>query len=120
MDGKKNWIDWNLKAKEKALTQTLNETLQLFLQKKSPEEISKIRDYKLDTIQRQIIELITMSFINIEDVVEKNRFKKIENLIEKKQIIKLSEIKENLSEDISYFEIKATIASINSIAKKIN
>ena len=105
-----NWSNWNLEFKNKELTSTLKETLNLFLNGKTIKEITQIRDYKQDTIERQIIKLITKSFININQVInnKKNIIKAIDEVG-----LNLSNIKSQIPE-ASWFEIKCTIAYLNS------
>lgn len=106
----KGWSSWNQKLKEKKLTSTVKETLDLFLKGKTILEICSLRKLKQDTIERQIIELITKSFIQIEDVIS-NHLEILESI--EKIGTKLSDIKENVP-SASWFEIKCTIASLNA------
>lgn len=108
-----SWLEWNREAKKKRLTKTLEETLNLFLKKNSIEQISKIRDMKIESVERQIIDLITMSFIDIQDIVEQQ---KKEAILEHrdKQLKEINQIVPNTT----WFEIKATLASLNAQPEK--
>jgi len=112
------WINWNSKIKEKKLTPTLKNTYDLFIKGYKIPEISLKRNFKEETTQKQIIELIKKSMINIDDVIEKKKRKEILKIIEEKIIYKLSEIKSLLPTEISWFEIKCILAYINSFPTK--
>ncbi len=113
------WANWNTTLKKKKINESLEITYNLFMKGKNIAEISKERNYKQDTIERQIIELISKSMIDINDVLELNKFNLIYKSINDDNINSLKDIKEKLPLDISWFEIKSVIAHINSIPKKI-
>ena len=108
------WINWNKEFKQKELTETLKITYDLFKKGNSIQEIMKLRGHKQDSIERQIIELITLSRINVDDVIGIEKRKLIFKNITKENCEKLSEIKEKLQNDASWFEIKCVLAHINS------
>lgn len=110
-----SWSEWNLEKKRKKITTTLDITLKFFNEGKTINEICKLRNFKLETVQYQIIELITQGFINIKDVIDEKNLNEISNFISQNRTIGLKQIKENLNENISYFEIKCVIASNNLI-----
>ena len=113
----KGWASWNSKTKEKKLTPTLAYTLQLFLQNKTIPQIAKEREFAIETVERQIIDLITKSFITPEKVISSSRYNQIRSVITKENINSLKSIKELLPEEITWFEIKCAIASINANKK---
>lgn len=108
------WINWNKEFKQKKLTQTLEITYNLFQKGKSINEIMKIRGHKQDSIERQIIELITLSLINVDTVIGEKKRKIIFKNITKDNIGMLSKIKEKLQDEATWFEIKCVLAHINS------
>ena len=108
------WINWNKSFKKKTLTPTLQVTYDLFKEGKSISEMMKLRGFKQDSIERQIIELITLSLINVDEVIGISKRKLIFANITKENRDKLSSIKEKLEDTISWFEIKCVIAHINS------
>lgn len=108
------WINWNKEFKQKKLTDTLKITYDLFKEGKLIQEIMKLRGHKQDSIERQIVELITLSKINVDDVIGIEKRKLIFKNITKENCEKLSEIKEKLQNDASWFEIKCVLAHINS------
>ncbi|MDA3855953.1 MAG: helix-turn-helix domain-containing protein [Candidatus Woesearchaeota archaeon] len=114
-----SWSKWNLETKKKKLTPTLQETLELFFNKNSISQIAKKRGFEEESIERQIIDLITQSYINIDDILEENIKKEISDIIEKNKDLKLSEIKEAANEKITFFQIKCFIAHLNSFAEKM-
>jgi len=108
------WINWNSDLKKKKVSETLEITLNLFLAKKTINEIANIRKFKIESVERQIIELITKSKINVDDVIGKKKREMIFSNINYDNITKLSEIKANLGENANWFEIKCVLAHINS------
>lgn len=108
------WVNWNKAFKQKKLTQTLQLTYDLFSQGKSIQEIMVLRGHKQDSIERQIIELITLSLINVDEVIGVEKRKLIFKNISKDNIDKLSQIKDILQEKATWFEIKCVLAHINS------
>lgn len=104
-----SWQEWNKKNKEKSLTPTYQETLKLFLNGYSIDHIAKYRNIREETVERQVIELITKSFLPVEKFVNKSTI----DMIKLHKDKTLSEIKEEVP-DSNWFEIKATLASINA------
>ena len=113
------WLEWAQQYKKQPLTPTLEETYHLFFEGNSAEKIAIMRDKKLDTIEKQIISLICMSMISVDDVVHKETKKHILDILEKKNPEKLSEVKSELPDTISYFDIKATLASLSAKPHRI-
>ncbi len=111
------------KKVKKEKKDTYKETLKLFKKGLSLKDISKKRELKLLTIENHILSLYEDSELNLSDIIKLINFSNIEFI---KDIInndflwnidKLKPIKEKLEElwrkDISYFEIKVSIAMIN-------
>lgn len=110
-----NWLDWNYEKKKKKLTETLELTLTLFKKGDSIEEIAKKRNYKLETVEYQIIELIAMSFVNISNILNQNAIDEIENTIETKKPKNLKDLREELNDKYNYFELKCYLAYLNQM-----
>lgn len=108
------WINWNRELKKKKISETLELTYNLFMAKKSIAEIAKIRKFEIESIERQIIELITKSMINVDDVIGEKKREIIFSNITNDNIDKLSEIKDKLGNKANWFEIKCVLAHINS------
>jgi len=114
MEEKSAWMKWNQTKKQKRLTLTLKETKKLFFQNFSIKEIAKLRKLKLQTIEYQIIELITLGYIFLGDLVEDEIAHQILETFEEDVPESLKEIKNQLPEEINYFQIKCVLASINN------
>ncbi len=112
------WISWISESKKKKLTFTLNETLVLFDLKKSIEEISKVRNMKIESVEKQIIELISKGFIFILDIIDLEKFDLINNFIDENSIYSISKLKNKFEDNFSYFEIKCVLAHISLIPSK--
>jgi len=93
------------------LSETVKETQRLFLEKKSIEEISKIRSLSEGTIYEHLEILIKNKILNVNNVVRNDKIEEINNLIKNSNFDKLKDMKEQLNDDISYGEIKLVLAS---------
>lgn len=111
-----SWLDWCKEFKKAPFGDTLKITLELFKQGKSIKQISKEREIKEENIQRHFIVLIVKGLVHVEDIVSEKKIGVIMKSLETK--IKLSEVKEEVGESISYFEIKAVLASLGVEAEK--
>lgn len=111
---KSGWAKWNKKTKEKRLSETVAYTLQLFKNGFSTKQIMAERDFKQDSVERQLIELITKNCIEISEIIDEETHKQILDVLKGKDLSTLKPIKEELGEEISWFQIKCVIASINS------
>jgi len=116
---KSSWMKWNNDAKKRKLTPSFETTYKLFLKGNDVKQIAKIREVKEETIQIQTIDLIAKALINIDDVVNKDRQEYINSKITNKNISSLKEIKEQVGDDYSYFEIKCILAHLNLEPKRI-
>ena len=88
-------------------------TFKLFLEGKTVEEISEIRNLKNMTIENHIIENLPNEKYDINKIISKDEYEEINNELKKYNYeTLLKPIKENISKNISYFKIK--------IIKKIN
>ena len=113
------WISWTKDFKKKKLTETLELTYKMLKQGKSIEQIAKEREFKKESIERHVIELITKSIISVEDVISKNKIDLILNSCEKIGVESLSKLKEDLDEKIEYYEIKCVLAYLSSKPDKV-
>ena len=111
---KSKWLKWNEEKKKKKLTETLELTYNLFLKGHSIKKIARLREFKIQTVEYQIIELVTMSFLDVDDLVNIRKKEKILSKLDKKSLKSLKVLKEKLPENISYFEIKCVLASLNT------
>lgn len=113
-DEKSAWMKWNHSKKRKKLTDTLEITNNLFFEKLTIPQIAKKRHFKLQTVEYQIIELITLGYIYLGDVVDDELAHQILDTFEHEVPESLIQIKEKLPENITYFQIKCVLASINN------
>lgn len=106
------------KPKKKVATQkiskspagTFTTTFQMFKAGNNIEEIAKIRNLSINTIQNHLVNFVTVGTINPSELME---IKKIEPIIEiaKTQTIpSLKALKDELGDGFSYFEIHTAIA----------
>ena len=107
-------MKWNHTKKFKNLTPTLQTTLKLFFEHLTVEEIAKHRHFKLQTVEYQIIELITLGFIYLGDLIDDELSHKILETFDEEVPDSLRKIKNKLPNEISYFQIKCVLASINN------
>lgn len=97
---------------------TYNTTETLILQKKSLEEIAKIREVREETIIRhleKIKETVDINYLK----PPAQRFEKIKEAFAKTKDTKLSPVKEILGDDFSYREIQLARIFINNEDKKL-
>ena len=113
-----HWLEWCKEYKKTAYTETLELTHKFFEQGLTIKKIAKKREVKSETIERQIIALIVKGLIHVNDVIKKKVKKEILEILETNSITTLSEIKNLVSENISWFEIKCVIASFGVKADK--
>jgi uncharacterized protein YpbB len=113
-DGKSAWMKWNQSKKSKKLTETLVITKNLFFEHLTVEQIAKKREFKQQSVEFHIIELITLGYIYLGDLVDDELAHKILDTFDEHPPESLIEIKNKLPENISYFQIKCVLASINN------
>ena len=102
------------KSNNPFITNTTMQTYNLLEQGLSPEEIQFKRNLKLNTIYDHIVEisLFDKSF-DISKYVDGSIVEEIKIAIENTKTHKLKDIKEKLSSDISYFQIRLVLTRIN-------
>lgn len=77
----------------------------------SPEEIANKRNLKLNTIYDHIVEIALFDpFFTINDYVSESIITEIKAAISNTESYKLKDIKEKISKDISYFQIRLVLA----------
>lgn len=93
---------------------TYTQTFNLLEIWKSLEEIAKTREVTLQTIQSHIIKLYEFDKIQLNKIMSYTSMEKLNQVKEKItwEGQKLSEIKQLLSDDITYFDIKIAIAML--------
>lgn len=114
-----SWILWKSKVKEKSLTDTLKETLNLFNQGMNVFQIAKERSLKKESIEKHLIDLIARSQLWVGDVVGEKKFKFIFKRLEEQDLDSLSYLYEEvLDKRCSYFEIKCVLAYLASLPNR--
>lgn len=95
------------------LTLSASKTYQLFSQNKNLQEIASMRNLKLNTIYDHIIEIALYDTnFDIEAFVTPRGYDEIVNYVETYQTFKLKDIKENINEEITYFQIRLVLSTI--------
>ena len=114
-----SWIEWTKEFKKKRLSDTVGMTYMMFKKGHSISKIAKDREFKVESVERHIIQLITKSLLRVEDVIGENKTRSIESVVENVGIDSLTNIKEELPEDFTWFEIKAFMAHLSSRPEKL-
>nr|WP_257621497.1 helix-turn-helix domain-containing protein [Chryseobacterium sp. NKUCC03_KSP] len=93
---------------------TFATTFQLYKENNSIEEIAKIRDLSINTIQNHLINFVVDGTINASELVDTNKIENIIEVAKTQKIQSLKVIKEELGDDHSYFEIHVAVAYYKS------
>ncbi|MFC4557417.1 helix-turn-helix domain-containing protein [Virgibacillus kekensis] len=98
------------------LTNSAKKTNQLLYQHRSVEEIAAIRQLRLNTIYDHLVEIALYDKqFSVDDFVNKQHQKEITSALDTVASNKLKDIKAQVNEDISYFEIRLVLAAENPI-----
>lgn len=100
----------SLKEKKEKKT-TYEQTLELLHEGKDVEEIARIRQLSVSTINGHFATLLKSEKIELEDVMEQDRINQLENLIGEFEGTSLGQLKEKLGDDVSYDELRMFQAS---------
>ena len=84
----------------------------LFITHKSISKVAKIREVNIETIERQLIILIVKGLLSVNECVKEKIKEEVYTILKETNPITLSEIKDRVSLEVSWFEIKACIASL--------
>lgn len=102
------------KKAAKSTSGTFATTFELYKQNLSLEEIAKIRNLSINTIQNHLAKYVESGAIKPSELMDVNKIKPIIEIAKSQSIQSLKAIKEELGDDFSYFEIHVAIASYNS------
>ncbi|MBO6186107.1 MAG: DNA helicase RecQ [Chryseobacterium sp.] len=102
------------KKENKSTSGTFNTTFQLYKENNSIEEIARIRNLSINTIQNHLINFIADGTINASELVNTNKIENIIEVAKNQKIQSLKVIKEELGDDYSYFEIHVAVAYYKS------
>lgn len=94
---------------ETRVSNTKFESLKLFNQGISIEEIAKMRSLAKSTIEGHLAEFVSLGQVKIEEIVPVEKIEAIREKIRKHGIHPLKPIKESLGENYSYGEIRAVV-----------
>jgi hypothetical protein len=93
---------------------TYSETLDLYKNGHSVEEIVEIRNLKLSTVYSHIAELIKLGKMEVEEVMDANKIEPIKAALSKYPEKSLTELRSILHEEFSFEELRWVKSSINS------
>lgn len=93
---------------------TQKESLALFKDGKTIEEIAHIRELNENTIFGHLAKFIKTGEIKISDLMPKQHYKELKELIPKHTFDTLSDLKHQLDEKYSYGEIRLVLEELNS------
>lgn len=102
------------KKANKNTSGTFATTFQLYKENNSIEEIAKIRNLSINTIQNHLINFVVDATINASELVDMNKIENIVEVAKTQKIQSLKVIKEALGDDYSYFEIHVAVAYYKS------
>lgn len=100
---------WKRIKQEKRISNTKFESLKLFNQGLSIEEIARMRDLAKSTIEGHLAQFISEGQVKIDELVPMEKIDAIRETIRKHGLHPLKPIKESLGENYSYGEIRAVI-----------
>lgn len=98
------------KKANKNTSGTFATTFQLYKENNSIEEIAKIRNLSINTIQNHLINFVVDGTINASELVDKNKIENIIEVAKNQKLQSLKVIKEELGDDYAYFEIHVAVA----------
>lgn len=90
---------------------TYEQTLELLNEGKDVEEIARVRQLSVSTINGHFATLLKAEKIELEDVMDPKRISQLEDLIGAFEGISLGPLKEKLGDDVSYDELRLFQAS---------
>lgn len=101
------------------LTNSAQKTYQLIQNSYSVDEVARIRQLKENTICDHIVEIALYDRnFPIHNYVENKKYKEIMHAIKQTNSFKLKHIKEKVNHDISYFQIRLTLATAKNLLKR--
>ncbi|PEJ53742.1 hypothetical protein CN692_20745 [Bacillus sp. AFS002410] len=98
------------------ITNTSIETKRLFAEGKTIQEIASIRNLKLSTIEDHIVEcVLSDELFPIEQFITPIQYSLIKNKIIELNTRKMKMVKEDLLNEVSYFQIRITLARMGDL-----
>lgn len=99
-------------VKRQTYEESKQETLDLLNQGMTELEIATKRNYAVSTIQRHIASLIAEGEVDVQDVIDSEKYEEILTYFDNTSSRSLSEAKEVLGENITYSDLRYVIASM--------
>jgi hypothetical protein len=97
-------------GKKREKGSSLNDTLSLFRQGKSPEEIATLRHLSCSTVKGHLARLVRMNEVDILDVLPRDTVALIVNAIKKADSREISAIRRHLISEVAYQDIRLVIS----------
>ena len=102
------------------LTKSASQTNKLLKKHTNLESIARIRDLKLSTIYDHLVEIALYNpNFPINDFVSMSEQEEIINYVKNNNSFKLKEIKDNVSGEINYFQIRLVLSMMSSIEEGV-
>src|SRR6202012_2434258 len=98
-------------------TATQKSTLKMFNEGKTLAQIAEKRNIGLQTVEGHIVEFVESGHIALEDILLQDKIELIQRLIDLSDI-KIHLIKQQLGNEISYFEIRLVVANLKFTSNK--
>lgn len=99
-------------VKEKKIGETFNISLTMYREGKSIAEIAKERGFALSTIEGHLCKFIQSGELNGREIIDAEKFKTIETVINGLQDLTLNHIKQKLPATYSFGEIRVVLATL--------
>ncbi len=109
-----NGINQQNEQKKEAKKNTKQITFELFKAGLSPQEIAKERSLTLNTIQSHLMTFIPTGDVDILELIELKRYKKIIKEIEDVDFKSLTELKEKVDDSFTYMELRMVLLSMEN------
>ncbi len=111
---KQNGINKNNEQKKEDKKPTKQITLELFKSGLSIKEITKERSLTAGTIENHLASFIPSGDIDILEIIDVKRYKKIVNEIEGVEFKSLTDLKEKVDKSFSYMELRMVLMSMEA------
>ncbi|MDA3878912.1 MAG: AAA family ATPase [Prolixibacteraceae bacterium] len=87
-------------------------SLKMFSENRSIVDVAKRRGYATSTIEGHLAHFVELGELDVFDVIDKEKYHKIEQMVKSDTNIPSAAVKEKLSESVSYGEIKIVMAHL--------
>ena len=111
---KENGIDKLNQQKKEAKKSTKQITFELFKSGLSVKEIAKERSLTSGTIESHLASYITTGDVDILELIDLKKYKKISNAIEETEFKSLTELKEKVDKSFTFMELRMVLLSMEN------